>query len=273
MELTQTPATQTQATNQPLRQISVVIIAQDEEDCISTAIQSCQTFADEIVVIDGGSQDATVEIAENLGCKVQANPWPGYAKQRNFGAQQASHDWIFMLDADEFVDQKLAIALSNWKQAQQLTANAFSVERVGDFLGQWLDSKPETHIRLYNKAAIQIKDVLVHETPDVGDEPIIKLTGRVWHAGFRSISELAERFNKYTDLDAKKAYEEGKKFSLIRLLLKPHAKFIQVYLWQGHCWKGLVGLFVAGLWSYYIFLKEVKLYELILTAKQNPQSF
>jgi len=250
------------ASSTSLHQISAVIIAQDEEDCIANAIKSCLSFADEIIVVDGGSQDKTIQIAQDLGCHVYSNSWPGYAKQRNFGAENAEHNWIFFIDADEVVDQQLTQLLLTWKNQPNLEADAFSINRIGDFLGKWLDSKPETHIRLYNKTVFQIKDVLVHEQPDVKDARVIHLPGIVWHFGFRNIGELVERFNKYTDLDSQKAYLEGQKFSLVRLLLKPHGKFLQMYLWHGMWKHGLIGLFVASLWSYYIVLKEIKLYEI-----------
>jgi len=254
--------------NQQHRALSAIIIAQDEEDCIAQAIQSCQPFADEVVVIDGGSQDRTVEVSKQLGAVVYHNPWPGYAKQRNYGADQAKHDWIFFLDADEFVDAKLAEALKLWKQRPSLQASAFSINRIGDFLGVWLSQRPETHIRLYDKTRFRIKDVLVHETPDVGDSPVLKLPGTVFHAGFRTISELAGRFNMYTDLDAQKAHAEGKRFNLLRFLLKPPAKFLQMYLRNGMFRAGRVGLFVSSLWSYYIVLKELKLYEIDWAARK-----
>ena len=85
------------------------------------------------------------------GAVVYQNPWPGYAKQRNYGAHEAKHDWIFVLDADEVVDDTLATALNAWKRQPQLQASAFSINRIGDFLGVWFASRPETHIRLYNK--------------------------------------------------------------------------------------------------------------------------
>lgn len=250
-----------------LHQISTVIIAQDEEDCIANAIKSCLPFADEILVVDGGSQDNTVQIAKDLGCQVYLNLWPGYAKQRNFGADKAKYDWVFFIDADEVVDRNLIQLLLNWKNQPELEANAFSVNRIGDLLGKWLDSKPETHIRLYNKTVFQIKDVLVHEQPDTKDARVVHIPGVIWHFGFRTIEELVGRFNKYTDLDSQKAYLEGKKFSLLRFLFKPHAKFLQMYLWHGMWKQGLIGLFVAGLWSYYILLKEIKLYEMYWQQK------
>jgi glycosyltransferase involved in cell wall biosynthesis len=252
------------ATSQPMRQLSTVIIAQDEAECISNAICSCLSFSDEIIVIDGGSKDATVEIATDLGAKVYHNPWPGYAKQRNYGADQATHNWIFFIDADEIVGQKLAVSIQAWKAQPEPQAIAFSVNRVGDFLGKWLDSRPdsETLIRLYDKTQVRIKEVVVHEGPDVGDAPVAKLPGIVWHQGFRTMEDIVIRFNKYTDLDAQKSYLAGKKFSLFRLLFKPHAKFFQKYIWHGMYRQGVVGFSVAVLWSFYAYLWEMKLYEI-----------
>jgi glycosyltransferase involved in cell wall biosynthesis len=253
------------------RSISTVIIAQNEEECIANAIQSCLPFADEIVVVDGGSQDATVQISESLGCQVYLNAWPGYAKQRNFGADQAKHDWIFFLDADEVVDTELATAILAWKKSAEPKTKALSVKRVGDFFGKWLDSRAEAHVRLYDKTQLRIKDVLVHEGPDVKDEPVELLPGTLWHQGFRDMSDLVNRFNKYTDLDAKQAHLLGKRFNWIRLLLKPPAKFLQQYLWYGMCRQGLAGFTLSSLWSYYIFLKEIKLYEIDWQAKGKTQ--
>ncbi|XHX75846.1 MAG: glycosyltransferase family 2 protein [Stenomitos frigidus ULC029] len=244
------------------RSLSVVIIALNEEECIAKAIRSCQSFADEVVVVDSGSQDATVQIAQELGCQVYHNPWTGYSDQRNFGADRAQHDWIFFIDADEVIDDRLAAALLEWKQAPTIAANAFSAVRIGDFWDTWLDTRPEYHTRLYNKTIFRIKDVLVHEGPDIKDAPVVKLPGVIWHYGFRDISDLVIRFNRYTDLDAQQAHRNGTRFSLLRLLLKPSAKFVQQYLWYGMFRQGMAGFTLSGLWSFYIFLKEIKLYEI-----------
>jgi glycosyltransferase involved in cell wall biosynthesis len=253
------------------RPISAVIIAQNEADCITQAVQSCLPFADEVVVVDGGSEDNTEEVARQAGAVIYRNPWPGYAKQRNYGAHEAKHDWIFVLDADEVVDDILAASLNTWKRQPQLQASAFSINRIGDFLGVWFSSRPETHIRLYNKHQAHFPEVLVHEAVDVGNEPVIKLPGTVFHPGFRNISELTDRFNMYTDLDAHKAYAEGKRFNLLRFLLKPPAKFIQMYLRNGMIVQGKAGLFMASLWSYYILLKEIKLYEIDWATKRESE--
>ncbi len=254
-----------------LRSLSVVIIALNEEECIDKAIRSCQSFADEVVVVDSGSQDATVQIAQEFGCQVYHNPWTGYSDQRNFGADRAQHDWIFFIDADEVIDDRLAAALLEWKQAPMIAANAFSAVRIGDFWDTWLDTRPEHHTRLYNKTIFRIKDVLVHEGPDVKDAPVVKLPGVIWHYGFRDISDLVIRFNRYTDLDAQQAHRNGTRFSLLRLLLKPSAKFVQQYFWYGMFRQGMAGFTLSGLWSFYIFLKEIKLYEIDWKKGRSPE--
>jgi predicted ATPase len=101
----------------------------------------------------------------------------------------------------------------------------------------------------------------VHELPNVKKEQVAHLPGIILHQGFRSVSDLVTRFNRYTDLDAQQAYQDGVRFSWLRLLLKPPAKFLQQYLYCGLCHKGLAGIAAAALWSYYIFLREIKLYD------------
>jgi glycosyltransferase involved in cell wall biosynthesis len=258
----------TNLSNIEMRSISVIIITQDEEVRTVKAISSCQVFADEIIVVDGGSRDATVERAQKLGCKVFVNPWPGYAKQRRLGIDRSQFDWIFMIDSDEFVSDGLATSILKWKKNPDLTANVFSVNRVGDFLGEWLNhNSDDPQLRLFNKQLFQIKDVLVHEAIDPANYPVVKLEGVLWHAGFRSIRDHVDRLNKYTDLEAQRDHLAGKQFNLLRLLLKPPARFAQVFLLHGLFQKGIVGFSVAVFKSYYDFVKELKLYEITCKSK------
>lgn len=251
------------------RPISVVIITQDEAERTARAIRSCQPFADEIVIIDGGSRDNTVQIAEDLGCQVYVNPWPGYAKQRNFGADKAASDWVFMLDSDEEVDTTLAAALKAWKHQAADEVYAYKFKRIGNFFDTWLENTSDELIRFYQKQHIQIKDVIVHEVPDPGDLQVSHLPGVIWHHGFRSLSDHISRFNQYTDLDAQNLYQSGRKFSLARLFTRPAARFMQKYLLQRMCQKGMAGLSVALLWSYYEIMRELKLYEIAWSNTQR----
>lgn len=185
-----------------------------------------------MVVIDGGSKDGTVQLSESLGCRVYVNPWPGYAKQREFGVERAVHDWVFLIDTDEVVSEELAQDILERKPGLTDATVAFSLYRIGDFLGKWLD-KGEYLVRLYNRKEYGIRNSLVHEMPEVSEERTVKLNGTLWHQGFRSINDHVARFNKYTDLEAQSAFASGKPFKLSHLLPRPPARFLQKYFVHG----------------------------------------
>ncbi len=253
---------QEQKISVPLRQISVVIITQDEEVRTVNAIRSCQSFADEIVVVDGGSKDKTAQRAQELGCNVYVNPWPGYAKQRILGISKTTYQWVFLLDSDEVVSEELALAIQDWKHTPKLEADIFAVKRVEKFLEHWLHGQFYYMPRLYDKSLFEIWNVLVHEGLVAGNARIIRLPGILWHDSFRSIDDQVMRLHKYTSLEARQAYLDGKKFSLARLILKPPARFLQRYVLQHTFKKGIAGFMYAIFWTYWEFLREVKLYEM-----------
>jgi len=253
---------QEQKISVPRRQISVVIITQDEEVRTANAIRSCESFADEIVVVDGGSKDRTAQNAQELGCKVYINPWPGYAKQRILGISKTTYQWVFLLDSDEVVSEELALAIQDWKHTPKLEADIFAVKRVNKFLDHWLDGQAEYMPRLYDKSLFKIGNVLVHEGIAAGNARIIRLPGILWHDSFRSIDDQVLRLHKYTSLEARQAYLDGKKFSLVRLILKPPARFFQRYVLKRTFKKGIAGFIFALFWAYWEFLTEVKLYEM-----------
>ncbi len=245
-----------------LRQISVVIITQDEEVRTANAIRSCLSFADEIIVVDGESKDKTAQRAQDLGCKVYVNPWSGYAKQRILGISKTTYQWVFLLDSDEVVSEELALAIQDWKHTPKLEADIFAVKRVNKFLDQWLDGQFFYMLRLYNKSLFSIAEVLVHEGPVAGNARVIQLPGILWHDSFRSIDDQVLRLHKYTSLEARQAYLDGKKFSLARLILRPPARFFQRYVLQRTFKQGIAGFMYAIFWTYWEFLREVKLYEM-----------
>lgn len=246
--------------------ISAVIIAQDDEVRISKAIQSCLLFADEVVVIDGGSKDGTVALSQSLNCRVFVNPWPGYAKQREFGVARAVHDWVFLIDTDEVVSDELAADILERKKGLKDPTVSFSLYRVGDFLGKWLNHG-EYLVRLYNRKQYGILNSLVHERPEVSEERTVRLNGTLWHQGFRSINDHVARFNKYTDLEAQIAYESGKPFRIRRLIFRPPARFLQQYFLHGLFKKGIAGFAVAIFWVMYEFMVGFKHYELNKSGK------
>lgn len=241
--------------------VSAVIIAKDEVERLEPCVAACQVFADEVVVVDGGSADGTQELARRLGCVVYENKWPGYGPQRNFGAERASHDWIFWVDADEIVGAELAAAILAWKADPSTGPAALSVERVGDFMGRWLYGASEWLVRLYDRRACRIADVVVHESVEGCENPA-RLPGRLWHYGFRSLSDHAVRFDRYTTLEAEKAWGRGRRFSLWRLFWRPPARLLEVLFGRRMYREGAAGLAVCVLWVEYEVMRELKLREL-----------
>lgn len=245
-----------------MRSISAVIIAKDEADRLAPCVESCRPFADEILIVDGGSVDGTPELARSLGCVVHENEWPGFGPQRNFGADRAVNDWIFWIDADEVVGAELARAVVEWKGGDLADAPpALAVERVGDFMGRWLDAASERLVRLYDRRACRISEVPVHEEVEGCEEPG-HLSGRLWHYGFRSLSDHVVRFDRYTTLEAEKAWQAGRRFSLWRLLWRPPARLFQRFFVQRLYSRGVAGIAVCALWFEYEVMRELKLWEL-----------
>lgn len=247
-----------------------MIIAKDEAERIAGCIESVASVSDETLVVDSGSSDDTVAIAQRLGCRVLVNPWPGYGPQRNFGAFHATHDWILWLDADERVGEDLGRSLAAWKGHSPAGAVAFRVRRIGDFMGRWLPEAATWQIRLYDRRTCRVLERLVHERVDPSRGAVVALEGTLWHAGFRSLHDHVDRFNRYTSLDARAAAQEGRRFSLLRLLVRPPLRFAQRYLLQRLYRRGAAGLAVALLWTYYEALRELKLLELDRGMGRDP---
>lgn len=238
--------------------LSAVIIAQQEAERIERCIRSCWKVADEVVVVDGGSTDATPEIALRLGCKVIENPWPGYAAQRNVGVDHADGDWVLFVDADEEVGDDLAGAIDDELRSWP-GWDAYGVQRIGDFMGRWM--APDLQVRLCRRDLAVFPSVLVHETIAVEPHRVGKLAGTLWHHGFRSIEDHVARFDRYTSLEADQAWRHGRRPALSRLVARPPARVAEKYLLRGLWRRGIPGLAVAGFWGYYEFLRELKLFE------------
>lgn len=249
--------------------VSAVIIAKDEAQRLRACVESCAPFADEVVVVDSGSTDGTVELARELGCVVIENEWPGFGAQRNVGAVRAANDWIFWIDADEVVGGDLATAIAAWKQGPDSGPRAFEVERVGDFMGRWIEGGAEWMVRLYDRRACKVTDVAVHEAVE-GFTESGRLPGRLWHYGFRSLSDHVRRFDGYTTLEAEKAAAAGRRFSYLRLLWRPPARFVQMLLLRRMYRNGAAGLAICVLWFEYEAMRELKLRERAWLEKGAP---
>jgi glycosyltransferase involved in cell wall biosynthesis len=238
--------------------ISATVITRNEERHVAEALESL-SWADEIVVVDSGSTDRTVEIARAYTDRVEVTEWPGYAAQKNRAAELASHEWIFSLDADERVTPELAASIAGVREPD---AAGFRVARRAWYVDRWVRHGgwyPDWQVRLYDRRRARFEGEHVHESVRV-DAPAT-LEGDLLHYTVESLSDHHARIDRYTTLAAEALAARGRRFSPSRAILKPPATFLQTYLLKQGFRDGTAGLAIAGFAAYYVFLREMKLWE------------
>ena len=253
--------------------LSVTIITLNEADHIAAAIDSA-SCADEVIVVDSGSTDGTVEIARSKGALVSTREWTGYVDQKNHAAVLAANDWIFSLDADERITPALASELRSIL-ASEPPMRGYRGPRVAFHLGRWIrttDFYPDYQTRLYDRRAARWRGRYVHESVDV-DGGVGHLKSELEHYSFRDLRDQLDRINHYSTLAARQMFEAGRRTGPLEIAAHPPAAFLRNYVLRRGVLDGTVGLTISLLNSYAVFLKFAKLWELQNTPNsRNPTS-
>ena len=242
-------------------ELSVTVITRNEAGDIAAALASV-AWADEIIVVDAESTDDTVAIARRFTDRVIVRPWPGYIEQKNFAASQASHDWIFSLDADERVTPALAAEI----RALLLVGPpcvGYRGPRVSHYLGRWIRSTdwyPDYQLRLYDRRRARWAGRYVHESIQAEGE-IGRLRAELQHYPYGDVSHHLRTIDRYSGLAARQMFEDGRRTGPCRIVLHADAAFLRNYLLRGGIRDGAAGLVVSLLNSYYVAMKFVKLGE------------
>jgi glycosyltransferase involved in cell wall biosynthesis len=242
--------------------LTVTLITRNESANIAAALESA-SWADEIVVVDAESTDDTAAIAGRFTSRVIVRPWPGFVAQKNFAADQACHDWILSLDADERVSPALANEITHVLDTSPAEAG-FRMPRVSHYLGRWLRSTdwyPDAQLRLYDRRRARWQGQHVHESV-AADGPVGTLREELLHYPYRDIAHHVQTIDRYTTLAARQAAERGGRASVADLVVRPPLAFLRNYLLRLGIKDGQAGLVVSLLNSYYVFLKFAKLWEL-----------
>ncbi len=238
--------------------VSATIIALDEEAKIARAIRSV-AFCDEVLLIDSGSTDRTVEIAEELGARVIRRAWPGYAAQKNFAASAAANDWILSIDGDEEVGADLAASIQRLGDGESACAG-YSFPRMAHYCGRWIRHSgwyPDRKVRLYRRDRAKWMGDYVHESVTTSG-PVEELDGDLLHHTCDTLIEHRERVDRYTDLAAEEIRALGRSAPLWRVLLTPPFTFFKAYALQLGFLDGAQGLAIAWMASRYGYLKYSK---------------
>ena len=252
--------------------VTATVITYNEAANIEAALQSL-SWADEIIVVDSESTDSTADIARRFTDKVIVRPWPGYSAQKNFAAEQSTHDWIFSLDADERVTQELAAEI---KQVLERggPAAGYRVPRVTFHLGQWMRSTdwyPDYQLRLYDRRRARWTGKYVHESVKA-DGRVEDLKSELQHFAYRDLAHHFQTMDRYTTLAARQMFEEGRRAGFFDLLIHPPAAFFRNYVLRGGFRQGVPGLIVSAMNARYVGLKFAKLWELCSPSTSTPRA-
>ena len=238
--------------------ISATIIASNEERNLPRAIESLRC-CDEIIVVDSGSIDRTVELAANLGARVIETPWRGYAGQKNFASEAASNDWILSIDADEALSEALESEIWQIKRNGP-EFDAYTMPRLAQYLGRWIFHSgwyPDRKVRLFDRRRAQWYGEFVHESVKVHGT-VGHLQANLLHFTCSSLSEHLKTMDSYTTLAAEQLIAEGRKAQWSRLVLDPPWTFFQTYILKRGFLDGMEGLAIAHMAALYNFLKYAK---------------
>ena len=225
--------------------ISVIVITKNEQASIGRCLESVN-WASEIIVLDSGSTDDTVNICREYTAHVYQTDWPGFGAQKNRALDQATGDWVLSLDADEWVTQASRTEIER-VVAQPGDAAAFRLPRLSSFCGRFMRHSgwwPDHVVRLFRRSAARFSDDAVHERVIV-DGKIGTLQEPLMHETFVDLDELLEKMNSYSKLSAQDMQRAGKRTGLPMAVARAAWAFVRTYFLRGGFLDGREGFMLA----------------------------
>jgi glycosyltransferase involved in cell wall biosynthesis len=241
--------------------ISACVIAQNSANSIERCVKSL-AFADEVVVVDAGSTDGTIEKCQALGAKVVTSAWKGFAEQRNVGLDHCMGDWVFFLDSDEAASVELGQSLrAIASQPLASHPNCYSIKRTEYFLGKELHygpGNPSHQWRFFKRAGVRFEGE-VHEFP-VFEGPVGKLETPIHHWPDLSVDKFLAKLNHYTTLEALDRFSQGQRTSLWHATFTFFSTFLKNGFRYRGLWNGKEGFVLTLLESFSRVVRHLKLW-------------
>lgn len=250
--------------------LSVAIIAQDEEDRISDCLNSV-SFADEVLVVDSGSQDQTISIAQFYGCKVISKKWMGYAQQKQYAVDSCCNDWVLILDADERLPKETAEQIQQIIETSQQGVSAYSFLRKNFFRNRWIRHCgwwPDRVLRMVDRRQGHFSDNLVHERW-ISNGPVKELDLNIEHRSFRNYSDLVHKMQTYSTLSAQEMLNRGKSVRWWSPFSHGLWMFIRTYVLEMGMMAGFDGFMISLFNAGGSFMKYAKLRESLMHGDYN----
>lgn len=230
--------------------LSAVIITLDAARSLEAALASVR-FADEILVMDSGSTDRTLEIAATHGARVIRQPWLGYGAQKQRATEAATHDWVLSIDADEHVSAPLCASIEAALRAP--SAAAFEMPRCNRFMGRWLrhgEGYPDWSLRLFDRRRARWSDDPVHEKV-IASGLVARLAGDLMHESAETLASYLAKQRRYTTLQAERMRGRPRILAVLQMVASPVVRFVKFYFFRLGFLDGLPGLvhIAIGCWT------------------------
>lgn len=246
--------------------ISATIITFNEQSNIKAACESI-AWADELLVVDSNSTDATRELAAGYGARVITNAWPGFGAQKQFAVDQAKHEWIFSLDADERVSDELRTAIESLRsKPESELADGYQIARRTFYQKRWIRGGgwyPDRQLRLFRKSKGHWKQRHIHESVTMEQGARVeKLSGDLLHYTSHDAAHHHRMIGeRYAPLAARQMLEEGRRTSVLGVASAGPAAFIRSLILKGGLRDGFAGFTIASFAAHHAFLKHLILWE------------
>lgn len=248
-----------------MKKLSAAIITFNEENNIRDCIESCLPVADEILILDSHSTDATESIARSYErVRFETRDFDGHIEQKNAAIERCSNEWILSLDADERVSPELQKSLQRFKAEPDEGKNGYRLARLTFHMGRFIQHSgwyPQRRYRLFRKDRAKWAGENPHDFVEIQGQGGV-LPGDIIHYSFQDLSHQVDTLNKFSSIVAFTRFGKGKRFHWLPTLYKPWGKFWEIYLFKRGFLDGFPGFAIAVASAFSTFLKFAKIYEL-----------